>query len=90
MPQFVVERSLPGAGAMSSEELEQLSSRWSAALDALGPAVQWVHSYVAGDRVLCIYRARDAAVVREHAVLAGHPESVVTECTAVLLPALAR
>jgi hypothetical protein len=89
VPQFVVERPLPGAGALSSEELQQLSRRWSAALDPLGPSVQWVHSYVAGDRVFCIYRARDVELIRNHAVLAGHPESVVTECHAVLLPALA-
>jgi hypothetical protein len=89
VPHFVVERRLTGASALSREELAQLSRRWSAALDALGPAVQWVHSYVVGDRVLCIYLARDAEVIRNHAVLAGHPESVVTECHAVLLPALA-
>ena len=89
MPQFVVERPLPGAARLSQEELAVLSRRWSAALEPLGPGVQWVHSYVAGDRVLCIYLARDAELIRNHAVLAGHPDSTVTECRAVLLPALA-
>ena len=89
MPQFIVERNMPGAGELDGDSLTQLSRRWSAAADALGPTIQWLHSYVVEDRVVCVFRAADIELVREHAFLAGLGESRIEECVSTILPRLA-
>src|ERR1041384_5371125 len=64
---FVIERDVPGAGKLTQPELVALSKTSCAVLDALGPSIQWIHSYVTGDRIYCIYSAPDAALIRRHA-----------------------
>jgi len=73
MPYFVIERDIPGSGQMSQAELEEAIHSSEDALDALGPEIQWVHSFVTDDKVYCIYLAPDETLIREHARLAGHP-----------------
>jgi len=73
MPYFVIERDIPGSGQMSQAELEEAIQRSKDALDALGPKIQWVHSFVTDDKVYCIYLAPDETLIREHARMAGHP-----------------
>ena len=63
---FVIERDVPGAGQLSQAELVALSKKSCAVLDALGPSIQWLHSYVTSDRIYCIYSAPDVAMVLRH------------------------
>lgn len=84
MPKFVIEREVPGAGRMSPSELQALSRKSCDVLQALGPDIQWVQSYVTDDKVYCVYIAPDADLIREHARCAGIPaNSVVAVRTAI-------
>ena len=67
MPQFVIEREIPGAGALSEEQLRELSVRSLEVLKEMGPQIQWLHSYVTEDKVYCVYIAPDESTIREHA-----------------------
>ena len=86
MPKYVIEREIPGAGQWSAEEIEQAARTSVAALSSLGPQIQWVHSYVTGDRIYCIYIAPNEDLVREHARLAGIPADRISEIRTVLDP----
>lgn len=89
MPKYVIERTVPGAGAMSSDELRGLSTHSNDVLRDLGPEIQWVHSYVAGDKIYCVYNARDAGLVKEHGRLGGFPVDLVSEVAAIIDPVTA-
>ena len=67
MPQFVIEREVPGAGALSEEQIREVSLRSLKTLQEMGPRIQWLHSYVTEDKVYCVYLAPDEPAVREHA-----------------------
>lgn len=86
---FVIERDVPGAGKLSHAELVGLSKKSCAVLDALGPSIQWIHSYVTGDRIYCIYSAPDAALIRRHAELGGFPANRISLVAAVIDPSTA-
>jgi hypothetical protein len=86
---FVIERDVPGAGKMSQPELVALSKKSCAVLDALGPSIQWIHSYVTSDRIYCIYSAPDAALVRRHAELGGFPANRISQVAVVIDPSTA-
>lgn len=86
MPKFVIERGIPGASKLSPADLHAISAKSNSVLRDLGPAVQWVHSYVAGDKIYCVYNAANADLVREHARLGGFPADVVAEVAAVIDP----
>lgn len=77
MPQYVIEREVPGAGSLSEAELRELSLRSLRSLNELGPQIQWLHSYVTEDKVYCIYIAPDEDIIREHARRAGIPANRV-------------
>lgn len=87
---FVIERDVPGAGKLSQPELSALSRKSCAVLDALGPSIQWMHSYVTNDRIYCIYSAPDADLIRRHAELGGFPANRVSVIAAVIDPSTAR
>jgi hypothetical protein len=89
MPRFLIERSVPGAGAMSPAELQAVSQKSCGVLRALGPAVQWVHSYVTADKLYCVYVAPDEHAVREHARRGGFPADRVARITSVIDPTTA-
>lgn len=89
MPKFVIERAIPNAGKLSPAELQAISAKSCAALNELGPAIQWFHSYVTDDKIYCIYLAPSAALVREHARLGGFPADRVSEVRDVIDPATA-
>jgi hypothetical protein len=89
MPKYVIERTIPGAGKLSGEELQAISAKSVGVIDKLGPDVQWVHSYVTGDKIYCVYSAKDADVLREHARLGGFPADVVAQVAAVIDPTTA-
>ncbi len=75
MPQFVIERDVPGAHTMSEAEIRQLARRSVEVLTELGPQIQWIQSYVTENKVYCIYLAPDEATIREHAHRVGIPAS---------------
>ncbi len=71
MPKYVIEREVPGAGELSDAQLRELSQKSVAVLKDLGPKIQWLHSYVTGNKVYCVYLAPDEATVQEHAKRVG-------------------
>lgn len=89
MPQFVIEREMPGAGSLSADELKGASQQSCSVLRELGPNIQWVHSYVTDDKIYCIYRAPDADMIREHAATAGFPANSVSEVRTIIDPTTA-
>jgi len=86
MPQFIIERELPGAGSLSDAELRELSLRSLETLDGMGPQIQWLHSYVTEDKVYCVYLAPDENSVREHARCVGVPVDRVSAVRRLLDP----
>lgn len=89
MPKFVIEREIPGAGELSTTELQGISQKSCSVLRELGPAVQWVHSYVTDNKVYCVYIAPDEASVRKHAEMGGFPANSVSEVRTVIDPTTA-
>jgi hypothetical protein len=89
MPKFVIEREIPGAGKLSPAELKAVSQKSCGVLSNLGPAVQWVHSYVTADRIYCVYQAADESLVRRHAELGGFPANRISRVMSVIDPATA-
>ena len=89
MPKFVIEREIPGAGNLSSEELRGISQKSCGVLQELGPQVQWVHSYVTDDKIYCVYIAPDEKAVRKHAEMGGFPANSVSEIRSVIDPTTA-
>jgi hypothetical protein len=89
MPKYVIERELPGAGALPPETLQAISQKSCGVLKGLGPQIQWVQSFVTADKIYCIYIAPDREQVLEHARLGGFPANSVAEVTAVIDPTTA-
>jgi hypothetical protein len=71
MPKYVIERDVPGAGDLTDAQLRDLSQKSVAVLKEMGPKIQWLHSYVTGNKVYCVYLAPDEATVQEHAKRVG-------------------
>lgn len=86
MPQYVIEREIPGAGLLTEEEIEEISLRSLRALSAIGSQIQWLHSYVTEDKVYCIYLAPDEVIIREHAGRAGIPADRVSAVRRLIDP----
>jgi len=89
MPKFLIEREIPGAGDLSSQELQAISQKSCGVLRSMGPQIQWVESYVTGDKVYCVYIAPDEASVREHAAQGGFPANRVSEIKRIIDPTTA-
>ena len=86
MPKYVIEREIPGAGKLSPEQLKGISQTSCGVLSKMGPQIQWVHSYVTGDKIYCIYNAPNEEMVREHAKLGGFPANSVNEVATIIDP----
>jgi hypothetical protein len=89
MRKFMVEREIPGVGALSACELGDAAKRSNAALAELAPQVQWQQSYVAGDKTFCVYLAESEEAIRSHAAKSGFPANRITEIRAVIDPSTA-
>jgi cell division inhibitor SulA len=89
MPKFVIERQVPGAGALSPEQLQAISQTSCGVLRNLGPEIQWVHSYVTDDAIFCVYIAPNEEIVREHAKQGGFPANRVLQVRTVIDPTTA-
>ena len=89
MPKYVIEREIPGAGKLSTAELKAISQKSCGVLREMGLGIQWLHSYVTGDKIYCIYIAPNEAAVREHATKGGFPANRVSEISSVIDPTTA-
>lgn len=89
MPKYVIEREIPGAGKLTPEQLKGISQTSCGVLSNLGPQIQWLHSYVTGDKIYCVYIAPNEEMVREHAKLGGFPANAVNEVMTVIDPTTA-
>jgi len=89
MPKYVIERELPGAGRLTADELKGVSQASCGVLSNMGPQIQWVHSYVTGDKIYCVYIAPNAEMIREHAQKGGFPANVINEITTIIDPTTA-
>jgi hypothetical protein len=89
MPEFVIERNMPGVGGLGADELKGASQTSCAVLRDLGPDIQWVHSYVTDDKIYCIYRAPSEDLIRQHATTAGFPADSIARVRNMISPATA-
>ena len=89
MPKYVIEREIPGAGNLTAQQLQEISQKSCGVLKNMGPQIQWVQSYVTGDKVYCIYIAPNEKAVREHARQGGFPANRVSEVKQVIDPTTA-
>ncbi len=89
MPKYVIEREIPGAGKMSSQQLQAISQKSCTAVRQVGAQLQWLQSFVTEDKVYCVYIAPNEAAIREHAKIAGFPANRVSEVKSVIDPTTA-
>jgi hypothetical protein len=89
MPKFLIERNMPGVGSLSASDLKGASQKSCGVLRELGPDVQWIHSYVTNDKIYCVYRAPNEAMVRQHAQRAGFPADLVSQVGTIIEPVTA-
>jgi hypothetical protein len=89
MPKYVIERDVPGAGKLTPDELRGVSQKSCNVLSKLGPEIQWIHSYVTADKIYCIYRAPNEAMIREHAKQGGFPANKISEVSTIIEPTTA-
>ncbi len=89
MPKYVIEREIPGAGKLSPQELKGIAQKSCGVLGKMGPQIQWLQSYVTGDKIYCVYIAPNEKMVREHALQGGFPANRVSEVVSVIDPTTA-
>ena len=89
MPKYVIEREVPEAGKLSAQELEGISKKSVEVLQEMGPHIQWVQSYVTGDKIYCVYIAPNEEAVLEHAQKGGFPADSISEVKTVIDPTTA-
>lgn len=89
MPKYVIERDIPGAGQLSAQELKAISQKSCGVLSKMGPQIQWVESFVTGDKVYCIYVAPNEKMVREHAEQGGFPANCISQVSSMIDPTTA-
>ena len=89
MKTYLIERDIPGAGKLTPEQLKAISQKSCSVLQHMGPQIQWVQSYVTGDKIFCVYKAENEDLIREHAKEGGFPANVITEISTTISPATA-
>lgn len=90
MKTYLIEREIPGAGSFSAEKLKAISQTSCTVLKEMGPQIQWIHSYVTGDKIYCIYKAANEDLIREHAKRGGFPANKIVEIATVISPETAK
>ena len=83
---FMIERDIPKVGTFEREQLRQAAGKSNEVLRQLGPDIQWVESYVAGDKTFCVYLAKDEAIIRKHSEISGFPATKITEISKTIDP----
>ncbi|HEY4052288.1 MAG TPA: DUF4242 domain-containing protein [Terriglobales bacterium] len=86
MKKYVIEREIPAVGTLEGEQLREAAAKSNQVLEQLGPDIQWLESFIAADKMFCLYLANDEAVIRKHAELSGFPASKITEIGKVIDP----
>jgi len=89
MPKYVIEREIPGAGDLNADQLKGISQKSCGVLRQMGPQIQWIESFVTGDKIYCIYLAPDVEAIRRHAALGGFPANRISEVKRVIDPTTA-
>jgi len=89
MPKYIIERDIPGAGALTPEQFRGISQKSCSVLRQLGPQIQWVQSFVTGDKVYCVYLAANENLIREHAQQGGFPANRISEVKEIIDPTTA-
>ena len=89
MPKYVIEREIPGAGSLTKEQLQSISQTSCGVLQKMGPQIQWVESYVTGDKIYCVYIAPNEDMIREHASQGGFPANRISEIKSIIDPTTA-
>ena len=89
MPQYVIEREMPGVGQLAADDLKSASQTSCSVLSDLGPQIQWVHSYVTDNKIYCVYRAPNEEMIREHARLGGFPANKISQIKTMIDPTTA-
>jgi hypothetical protein len=89
MPKYVIEREVPGAGQLNAQQLKDISQTSCSVLRKLGVEIQWIQSFVTGDKIYCIYRSPNEELIRKHAQLGGFPANVVSEVSTIIDPTTA-
>ncbi len=87
---YLIEREIPEAGKLTAEQLKTISQTSCTVLKEMGPQIQWVNSYVTGNKIYCIYKAENKELIREHARKGGFPANSITEISSVISPATAQ
>ena len=89
MKTYLIERDIPGAGKLTPDELKAISQKSCSVLKEMGPDIQWVQSYVTGDKIYCVYKAKNEELIKEHAQKGGFPANYIMEIGSVISPATA-
>ena len=89
MKTYVIEREIPGAGKLTAEQLKTIAQTSCAVLKEMGSSIGWMHSYVSGDKIYCVYKAENEELIREHACKGGFPANTISEVFATISPATA-
>lgn len=89
MPKYVIEREIPGVGEWSDEQLKGASQTSCSVLNEMGPQIEWLRSYVTGDKIYCVYNAESEDLVREHATRGSFPANSISEVKTMISPATA-
>ena len=89
MKTYLIEREIPNAGKLTADELKSISQTSCSVLREMGPKIQWIHSYVTGNKIYCIYKAESIELIQEHAKKGGFPANAIIEISSVISPATA-
>jgi len=90
MKTYLIEREIPGAGKLTADELKNISQTSCTVLKEMGPKIQWIQSYVVGDKIFCVYKAENEDLLREHAKRGGFPVNTIYEVSSIISPATAK
>ena len=90
MKTYLIEREIPDAGKFTTEQLKGISQKSCSVLTEMGPDIQWLQSYVTGNKIYCIYKAKSEELIREHAIKGGFPANTIVEVGNVISPATAK
>ena len=89
MKTYVIEREIPNAGKLTAEELKTISQTSCAVLEEMGPSIEWLHSYVTGNKIYCIYKAENEELISEHATKGGFLANSISAVASIISPATA-
>jgi hypothetical protein len=89
MKTYLIQRDIPDAGKLTAEELKGISQTSCSVLKDMGPKIEWIHSYVTGNQIYCVYKAESEDLIREHAKKGGFPANSITEVSTIISPATA-